>query len=58
MPATTSFISTVCLHQISVSESRNGPSDSTMSEDAGIEPRTVATSTLAVRRSLTTEPLG
>ena len=28
-----------------------GPSDSTVSEDAGIEPRTVATSPLAVRRS-------
>jgi hypothetical protein len=27
------------------------PSDSTVSEDAGIEPRTVATSALAVRRS-------
>jgi hypothetical protein len=27
------------------------PSDSTVSEDAGIEPWTVATSTLAVRRS-------
>ncbi len=27
------------------------PSDYTVSEDAGIEPRTVATSTLAVRRS-------
>jgi hypothetical protein len=27
------------------------PSDSTMSEDAGIEPRTVATSALAVRRT-------
>ncbi len=27
------------------------PSDSTVSEDAGIEPRTVAASTLAVRRS-------
>jgi hypothetical protein len=27
------------------------PSDSTVSEDAGIEPRTVATTTLAVRRS-------
>jgi hypothetical protein len=30
------------------------PSDSTVSEDAGIESRTVATSTLAVRRSITT----
>ncbi len=30
------------------------PSDFTVSEDAGIEPRTVATSALAVRRSLTT----
>jgi hypothetical protein len=29
-------------------------SDSTVSEDAGIEPRTVATSALAVRRSITT----
>ncbi len=28
------------------------PSDSTVSEDAGIEPRTVATSALAVRRSI------
>jgi hypothetical protein len=27
------------------------PSDSTVSEDAGIEPRTVATSALAIRRS-------
>jgi hypothetical protein len=27
------------------------PSDSTVSEDAGIEPRTVATSALAVKRS-------
>ncbi len=27
------------------------PSDSTVSEDAGIEPRTVATTALAVRRS-------
>jgi hypothetical protein len=27
------------------------PQDSTVSEDAGIEPRTVATSALAVRRS-------
>jgi hypothetical protein len=27
------------------------PSDSTVSEDAGIDPRTVATSALAVRRS-------
>jgi hypothetical protein len=27
------------------------PTDSTVSEDAGIEPRTVATSALAVRRS-------
>jgi hypothetical protein len=27
------------------------PSNSTVSEDAGIEPRTVATTTLAVRRS-------
>jgi hypothetical protein len=30
------------------------PSDSTLSEDAGIEPRTVATTALAVRRSITT----
>jgi hypothetical protein len=29
------------------------PSDSTVSEDAGIEPRTVATSELAFRRSIT-----
>ncbi len=29
------------------------PSDSTVSEDAGIEPRTVATTALAVRRALT-----
>jgi hypothetical protein len=28
------------------------PSDFTVSEDAGIEPRTVATSVLAVRRSI------
>ncbi len=27
------------------------PSDSSVSEDAGIEPKTIATSTLAVRRS-------
>jgi hypothetical protein len=30
------------------------PSDSTMPENAGIEPRIVATSALAVRRSITT----
>jgi hypothetical protein len=37
------------------------PSESTVSEDAGIEPRTVATSALAVRRSshsATSHPLG
>jgi hypothetical protein len=37
------------------------PSDSILSEDAGIEPRTVATSALAVRRtkhSATYHPLG
>jgi hypothetical protein len=31
--------------------SYDAPSDSTVSEDAGIEPRTVATTVLAVRRS-------
>ncbi len=34
------------------------PSDSTVSEDAGIEPRTVATTALAVRRSYHSSTLG
>ncbi len=41
------FFSMVCIQHCFICR----PSDSAVSEDAGIEPRTVATSALAVRRS-------